>query len=226
MGAVPIKIADRIAWYQARQATWTSNAVALGLSAGEMTTMSGYITAAAAALSDQADAKNAAKASTLTLRDADRAMSQYGSDLIKQIRAMAGQVGGDSIYALALIPAPATPSPVPPPGTPEGFKATINPTGTLKLSWKCANPPGSSGTTYQVFRKVGTATNFTFVGASGTRSFEDATLPTPLASVTYQIVALRSTSLGEPAQFTVNFGGAGSVTSVTVVEPGPKLLAA
>src|SRR5437667_12422267 len=99
MGVVPNKLADRIAWYQARQSTWTTNAVALGMTSGEMTTMSGYITAAVAALTAQTNAQNAAKATTTTLHDAGRILSAYGSDLVKQIRAKAGQTGGDSIYA-------------------------------------------------------------------------------------------------------------------------------
>jgi hypothetical protein len=225
MGVVPNTVSDRIAWYQARQTTWTSNSVALGMSAGEMTTMSGYITAAAAALTAQTVAKNAAKAATLILRDADRIMARYGSDLIKQIRAKAGQVGGDSVYALALVPPPAIPSPVPAPGTPTDFVATLNQDGSLNLNWKCANPIGSGGTTYQVFRKIGTATTFSFIGASGTKSLTDATLPSPIAAVTYQIMAVRSTAMGMPAQFLVNFGGGGSLTTMAIVENAPKLAA-
>src|SRR5689334_22701302 len=126
MGVVPTKLSDRIAWFAARQSAWTSNAVALGLTAGEMTTMSGFITSASSALTDQTEAQNAAKSSTVTLHDADQIMSQYGSNLIKQIRARAGQVG-DSIYALAMIPPPATPTPVGNPGTPYQLVVTLNP---------------------------------------------------------------------------------------------------
>jgi hypothetical protein len=85
--------------------------------------------------------------------------------------------------------------------------------------------PGSQGTTYQIFRKTGSATTFSFIGASGTKSLIDATLPSPLASVTYQIMAVRSTAMGTPAQFLVNFGGGGSLTTMTVSETAPKLAA-
>jgi hypothetical protein len=66
------------------------------------------------------------------------------------------------------------------------------------------------------------------VGATGTKSFIDATVPAGVAAVTYQVVACRSTSIGVAAQFTVNFGvGGGGEMMASVVGAGgaPKLAA-
>ena len=73
--------------------------------------------------------------------------------------------------------------------------------GSVKLIWKCANPTGSTGTIYQVYRKLGTAADFQFVGGVGIKEFQDTTIPAGTMGVVYQITAVRSTSIGEPAQF-------------------------
>ena len=49
--------------------------------------------------------------------------------------------------------------------------------GALIMKWKCANPAGSSGTVYQVFRRIGGTGEFTYLGGCGTKEFIDATIP-------------------------------------------------
>jgi hypothetical protein len=154
-----------------------------------------------------------------------RDLQNAGSDIIKQIRAKAA-VDGDNVYVLAQIPAPALPSPVPPPGTPTDFIVTLNPDGSLKLRWKCANPAGSMGTMYQVSRRIGSGGPLVQIGGSGVKSFLDATVPAGTPAVTYQITAARSTALGVAAQFVVNFGvGGGGEMTASVVQGSPKLAA-
>ncbi|MBM4108026.1 MAG: hypothetical protein FJ255_04340 [Phycisphaerae bacterium] len=132
-------------------------------------------------------------------------------------------------YVLAQIPPPATPGVTPPPGTPFAFTVGLLQNGALELKWKCANPSGTQGTIYEVKRSIGgpPAGALTFVGATGVKSFTDETLPSGSAPVTYQITAVRSTSRGSPAQFTVNFGiGGPGLTIASVVEGGPVKMAA
>ncbi len=50
---------------------------------------------------------------------------------------------------------------------------------------------------------------FAVIGVSGIRRFVDDTLPSGAASVTYEIVAIRSTTRGIAGRFTVNFGVSG-----------------
>lgn len=226
MSVVPKEIVARIQFYEDHESPWLINATGIGTTAAEITALTTKISAARAAYDAQQAAKNAAKDATLALRLAVAAMSNAGSDVIKKIRAKAA-TDGDNVYVLASIPAPAAPSPVPPPGTPSDFVVTLNPVGSLKLRWKCANPAGSVGTVYQLARRIGASGAFTAVGVSGTRSFEDATVPAGSASVTYQITAVRSTSVGVAAQFTVNFGigGGGEMTASVVEAFAPKLAA-
>jgi hypothetical protein len=227
MSVVPKNLAERIAWYQARQTAWTTNAVAVGLSAGEMTTMSGYITSAVTALTDQVNARNLAKAKTVTLHDTEGVMARYGSDLVAKIRAKAGQVGGDSVYALALIPPPATPTPVGAPGTPYQLTVALKPSGAVELKWKCDNPVGAQGTFYQIGRKAAGAAEFAYLGGTGERKFVDATLPAGSASVVYSIQAMRSTAMGDEAEFIVNFGvSSGGIATATVTDLTPVRRAA
>ena len=116
------------------------------------------------------------------------------------------------------------PEPVGPPGTPTSFKVELLADGSVKFKWKCANPPGATGTQYQVWRRIGTAGAFTFLGGTGMKQFTDPTIPAGSSQVTYQIQATRSTAIGPWAQFNVNFGtsstGAMTATVVqTAVEP-------
>ena len=114
---------------------------------------------------------------------------------------------------------------------PNTLKVTLNPDGSLVLKWACANPVGSSGTIYQVYRRTGAAGAFAPVGASGKKEFVDATVPAGVASVTYRIQAIRSTQAGTANDFTVNFGvgGGGEMTATLAAEQGgpsaPKIAA-
>lgn len=225
MSVVPKEVAAKIQFFEDHNAPWSSNAAAIGVSPTEVTSLATKVAAARAAYDAQQAAQLAAKDATLNLRLAVEAMGLAGSAIIKKVRAKA-QTDGLGVYALASLPAPATPTPVGPPGTPTDFTAALNPDGTLKLRWTCANPAGAQGTIYQVSRRTGgtgPGSSFTPIGGTGLRSFTDPTVPAGVAAVTYQVVAVRSTSMGMPAQFTVNFGVGGDGVTPTVV--GPKLAA-
>jgi hypothetical protein len=152
-------------------------------------------------------------------------MATAGANIIKQIRAKAA-TAGDSVYALAQIPAPATPTPRPAPGTPSNFTVDLNGNGALHLAWKCGNPAGSSGTLYQVWRKTAADADFVYLGGSGTRDFIDDTLPAGSMQVTYQIQGVRSTAVGPWAQFNVNFGVSSGGTITATIEETPTKKAA
>jgi hypothetical protein len=225
MAIVPQTNEGKINFFQSKNDPWSTNAVAIGTSAAAVTALATKVTTAQAKLAAQVAAQEAARSATAEFNAAVRDMAVAGSDIIKQIRAKAA-TDGDSVYILAQIPAPATPSPVPAPGTPTDFSATLNPDGSLSLKWKCPNPARSTGTIYQISRRSGATAAFVAVGGSGARTFIDAGVPAGVASVTYQIVAVRSTAIGVAAQFIVNFGtGAGGETMASVVESAPKLAA-
>jgi len=216
----------RVEFFETREADWQTSATLIGTTSAAVTALTAKVTAAREAFNAQQLAFAQAKAATQAFRDAERAMTLAGTEIIKQVKAKAA-TGGNAVYTLALLPVPATPAPLPPPGTPSDFTAALNPDGSLKLRWKCANPAGSGGTIYQVSRKVGTGAGgaFAVIGGSGTKTFVDATCPAGVPAVTYQVVAVRSTASGTPAQFLVNFGVAPGGEAVAAVAASPKLAA-
>ena len=139
-----------------------------------------------------------------------------GADMIQTIKTFAQTTNNPNVYVLAQVPPPAAGGVTPPPGTPFNFTVGLLQNGSLELKWKCSNPSGTVGTIYEVKRSIGSGA-FTFVGATGVKTFTDDSLPAGATPCTYQVTAVRSTARGNPAQFTVNFGiGVGlTIASVT-----------
>ncbi|XVJ58669.1 MAG: hypothetical protein HEQ23_04410 [Tepidisphaera sp.] len=216
MGIVPTTRLGKIEFYEAHIAPWTSNAAAVGLLPATVTALATATTQARAAFNAAEAARQAAKTATQNFYDKVRAMHNgpgAGQDMIDTIRLYAETKNDPNVYTLAQIPPPATPGTTPPPGTPYEFAVGLLQNGAVELKWKCNNPSGTSGTIYEVMRKTGSG-GFVFVGGTGVRVFVDETIPAGSAPVTYQITAVRSTTRGNPAQFTVNFGIGGPTLTV------------
>ncbi|MBC7782473.1 MAG: hypothetical protein H7144_01430 [Burkholderiales bacterium] len=224
MSVMPIDKIGKIEFCENHTAPWTTNAVAIGTSSATVTDLTTKTTAARTAFNAQQAAQNAAKAATNTYNLAVRAMATAAQDIIEQVRIKAS-TAGDSVYSLAQIPAPATPTPMGPLGTPRDFTCTLDQTGALQLKWKCTNPRNASGVLYQIWRRIGSTGEFTYIGGVGEKSYTDLAVPAPISQVQYQIQAARSTSVGPWALFIVNFG-AGSNETASVVEGTPAKLAA
>lgn len=223
MSTVPSKLVEKIEFYENHNAPWTANATAIGTTTTEVGALLTKTTAARTAYNAQQTAQNAAKAATVTLHTAVDAMDTAGTDIIQKVKAKAA-TDGNSVYALAELPPPAVPGPVPAPGTPSNFVVTIQEDGSLILTWKCPNPAGGTGTIYQVARQIGGAGDFVILGATGSRKFIDDTLPSNSAPITYRVTAVRSTVAGAPAQFTVSFGTSGGTMTASIVN-APRMAA-
>jgi hypothetical protein len=217
---VPRERLARIGWYETRDPVWSANATALGTTTVEVGALATKVAAARTAYDAQQLARAQAKAATTAYYNAVTAMSEAGVDVIQKIKAKAA-VDGDSVYVLALIPPPAAPQPIGPPGMPTDFTAALDPSGTLNLAWRCVNPAGAGGTIYQVARQIGSAGGgggeMQIIGATGQRKFADPTVPAGTAQVTYRIQALRSTVAGTANEFTVKFGVSGGAMTARVV---------
>lgn len=223
-GLIPNSRLGKVQFYEDHLPPWLTNTEAIGLTAEAMAEFGGRVTAARAAYDAQQAAINAARAATAAFHEAVRHMHGDpggGSDLIRTIRAHAEMTGDANVYTLAQIPPPAPPGKTPPPGTPTDLRVSLLQGGALRLAWKCKNPAGTSGTVYEVMRRVGAGGQMQYVGSVGTKSFLDETLPAGSAGVVYQITAVRSTRRGDPAQFLVSFGVGGASATVTAVTPGP-----
>ena len=218
MSIVPQPKLERLAFYEEHVQPWTSSATSIGLNSTLMTAFTPKVTAARAALTAQLAAKAAAKAATEAFDNAMRTLhdsSGGGAELVRLIKNFAESKNDPNVYVLAQIPAPTPPSAVPPPGTPDTFRAEILPVGSVVLSWKCQNPPGSVGTVYEIQRQLPGQNGFAVLAVVGERSFTDETIPAGSSPVNYRVTAARSTTRGTTAEFTVRFGG-GSASVVNV----------
>lgn len=225
MALIPHKKIEKVSFFSSRITTWTTNATAIGTTSGAVTSLGTLVTSAQAAIAAQEAAENDAKAKTSAANSAVDAVVKAGGDIISAIRTKGRTVGGTSVYDLAQIPPPATPATKPPPGTPSALKTTLNPNGSLSLKFKCANPVGTQGTIYHVYRSLtGEPGTYEYLGGGGTKEFTDATCPAGVPMVYYSIQAVRSTAFGETSEFVVKFGSAAGPGTAKVYS-SPKLAA-
>ncbi|HMN41925.1 MAG TPA: hypothetical protein PKE29_13860 [Phycisphaerales bacterium] len=227
MPIVPTTYLGKIEFYEAHIPVWTAAPAAIGLVAADCTLLDARIKAAREAYTLQQAALDAAKSATEKMHLAVKAMHALGSADIAKIKAFADATNNPGVYPAANLPAPATPTPVGPPGTPSDFIVTLMQSGAVNLRWKCANPTGGGGTNYKIQRRVGGG-GFALMGITGVRTFTDETIPAGASGVVYQITAFRSTTSGMPAQFNVNFGvgGDGTVFATVTEVTTPMKMAA
>ena len=166
--SLPKKTGERIEYVEQHITPFTTNTVAIGLVSGDVTDLNAKATAAAPALTLRDSLWQQAEAATTDLNTKVDVMSVAWASCTNKIKGKALAVGGTSVYTLAEIPAPATPSPVGAPGTPTDFVATVlQGSGDVDLAWKCAQPAGASGTTYQVYRRYMPGEEWEYLGTSG-----------------------------------------------------------
>jgi hypothetical protein len=226
MPVIPDDRVGKITFCENHTTPWQAAATEIGTTTAAVTDLITKTTAARSAYNAQQAAQQTAKAATLTFNQAVDDMAAAAQAIIGQIRVKAA-TAGDSVYATAEIPAPATPSPIGPLGKPSDFTVELDQTGALNLKWKCSNPVGASGTVYQIWRRIGATGEFAYLGGVGGKKYTDLDVPPGSAQVQYQIQAVRSTSVGPFALFIVNFGsGASGVAEATVTEAAPARLAA
>lgn len=226
MGIEPRKVADRITFWTDHIPPFTTNAVAIGTTVLAVDDLETKTEAAATALSARNTARQALKSANANLRTAVSAMSSAGMGIVENVRSKA-RTGGDAIYDLAQIPVPATPEHKGEPGTPTDYKLELFPDGTLLTKWKCANPQGTQGTMYQVYRSIGASDDYEYLGGTGKKEFYDDTIPAGATRINYKIQGVRSTSIGMAGMFTVNFGtnASGGTTATLAEMPAAKLAA-
>ncbi len=223
MSLYPNTKTGKVAFFNSKVAPWTTNATAIGTTTTAVTDLQTKVTAAQDKLAAQVAAVQAAKTATMAADNAVAAVCVAGGDIIKSIRTKAA-TAGVGVYELAEIPNPATPTPVGTLGLPTNLKVELGQDGALTLKWKCANPR-ATGTIYQIWRRLDSETEFSYVGGAGGKTFVDATVPAGSTSIMYKMQAVRSTAAGPWATFTVLFGtGAGGGMTASL-ETTPKLAA-
>jgi hypothetical protein len=176
MSLVPSKATEKVAFFESRESDWSSNAVAIGTTAGAVTSLTTKVTTAKAKLLGVVTAKANLKTAVAEAQSAVRDMGQAGADIIRQIRTKAA-IDGDGVYVLADIPAPATPSPVAPAGHADRLQGRAQRRRVAQAVVEVPEPFGVVGTTYQIARKTGAVGAFVPLTTVGTRSFTDTTVP-------------------------------------------------
>lgn len=241
MAVIPDKIQDQIQFCEDHLPAWSNTPARIGLTEAQISELQGLTESARAAFEQAQLRRQAAKAATTELRAAVASMRTAAADLVRQIKAFAAlQSEPASIYALAQIPEPAAPTPLPPPGVPTDFVVTLEPTGAVTLSWTATDASASSGAFFNVFRRLPGQGGFSPIGgASGSTaerrrmSFTDTTAPTAAAAagIQYVVRGQRGTAQGSPSPaVTVQFGtdSSGSATGLqfSVTPSGQVRLAA
>lgn len=224
MSIVPSTNDGSITFFENRLPGWETNYAEIGLLVGDVSALEALTNTARAALTAQELAQNAAKAATQNVTLAVRAMKALGAINIQKIKTYADATNNPGVYPIAELPDPASPSTMGPPGLCTNLAVTLQPGGALVLKWKCINPIGASGTSYEVARAIGGSSTFTIIGTGGgNKTFIDDTLPSSSSPVTYRITGVRSTVRGTFNEFVVKFGVAGgggfAVQSVNQVTP-------
>lgn len=215
-------------WCEAHQPIWEASAAAIGLVSAQTTLFKNNTIAMRAKVTAQTTARLAAKAATEAVVDSESVLRSTASDLVRAIRSFAENNNNPNVYTIAQIPPPQAASPVPPPGQPTDFKVELNPSGSITIKWKAKHPEGSDRVVYFVQRKLAAEANFSLLGGTGDKFYEDASFPAGIDGATYIVTAQRGQVSGPPSQqLTVTFGAAGGggfrIANVTA---GPDTLAA
>jgi hypothetical protein len=190
---------DSISFYEQRAPVWVANAAALNISE----TAAANLLALTGAARDAYNAAQIAQQASLGATAAQDAsigdMRSLGGDLIKGIRLTAEMNGDPALFALALLPTPKDPEPIPavPAST---LSWTLLTSGDLDLKW---NGNLSSGTTYIVERSLipidGPPTAFEPIGFVGALTFTDKTVPPGTAMAIYQIKGQKGGKYTDPS---------------------------
>lgn len=175
----------------------------------------------------QDSAREAAKSATTAASLKFGELRRSVADLVRIIKTFAQTTGNDNVYVLAQVPPPQNPSTVPPPAKPTDLRIALDPsTGAPTITWKAANPRGSSGTSYIIRRRTAATGAFDFIGVTGTKKFIDNTFFAGPDSVQYTVQGQRSDSSGPVSDILIiNFGrvsGGGFSVSTIANDTGER----
>lgn len=215
MSILPRTIQELVNFGNDHYPGWVTNATGIGLSAPAALAFKNAAIDLTAKFTAVAAARTALRNAVMLQNDSVAVFREIAGEDLRIIKAFAeSQPVPATVYTLANIPAPAIPSPLPPPGQPNMITATLDGTGSITLKWKCANPVGGGAVAYILERRLATTgpnAVFDFIGIGGAgRTFTDETIPAGSTYVEYRITAQRGAVRGTPSiPFPVTFGGVG-----------------
>lgn len=225
MSILPDSKVALLQWTTDHLEAWTSPA-AIGLTAGQLTQLQAVYDEAVKDVNAASLAREASRAATLAQNGAIADLRAQLAAMIRSIKTFADASNNpSSIYSLALIPFPSPPQSLPAPGVASEVLVTLNPGGSITLSWSGENSAASEGAVYTIARKLPGAANYTLVGVSPgstTQSrrmaYTDPAVPTSAATqgVSYIITGQRGQQIGQSTTaIIVQFGIGGAGATVT-----------
>lgn len=214
---IPQSNAESILWVASHLPAWQADPTAIGLSAQDVTDLAAALGTATSNQSSWNTIKDEARSASALYRSSTRDMRSLAATQVATIRAFAkASADPQTVYSTADIPAPASPTPAPAPGTPFDFKATLNPSGELAFTFKCANAKGLQ-VTYKIERQEDGGQNpFVFLTNAKERSFSDASFTPGTTTLVYRITAQTTTKDGVSGLFLVRLGAGNQATVMSV----------
>ncbi|MGH7132728.1 MAG: hypothetical protein ACREJO_12355 [Phycisphaerales bacterium] len=206
---IPSRDSDFVVWAQQHAPVFTAAAAAVGLTAPQALAFAGAATSVQQSFATVEAARAALQGAQDAWAIARLNSRRTAGDTIRFIKAFAENAKDPgAVYALASIPAPNAPSPIGPPAAATTLHATLDvATGTLTIRWKATQPKGMSGVVYQVQRAIGSSSNFTQVGLTGSKNFEDFEIPSGASRVQYRVIAQRGSQQSQTSPvLDVRFG--------------------
>lgn len=225
MSILPDKKAELLQWTTDHLEAWTTP-TSIGLTAGQITALTAVYDQAVKDVNAASLAREASRAATTTQNGSVADLRSQLAAIIRSIKTFADASNNPpAVYGLAQIPLPSPPQPLPAPGVASEVLVTLNPGGSITLSWSGEFSAASDGAVYTIARKLPGATTYTLVGVapgSTTQSrrmtFTDPTVPTSAAAqgVSYIITGQRGQQIGASSTaITVQFGTGGAGATVT-----------
>ncbi|MEQ9094752.1 MAG: hypothetical protein RIE32_00650 [Phycisphaerales bacterium] len=224
MPTVPEKLPEAIDWVGVHAPVWTVAEATIGLEAGQLANLTALHAQADALKAEYEALKAQCEAKGAEYRRTARTMRSTASGMVVQIRGFARTTPDPkAVFAAARLPEPATRTPAPPPGTPTAFRVELLESGTLRFTFDCEHPEAVSAVTYKVLRQEGPDGPYQFLLNAKKRRFEDGSFSGSSGMVTYLVTAQTSTQDGNPAYFTVRFGGGERASIIAQGTAGERL---
>ena len=195
-------------WCQAHITIFESKWQDIGITQAQAAEFKAATEDAGAKLTALNMAKDAARGATEAAGMTFSELRKVAAAVVRSIRTFAENTNDDGVYVIAGIEGPQPDQPAAPPNQPTDLRVALTPTtGTLELSWKCVNPPHTTGTSYIIRRRVPPATAFDFIGVTGEKKAVDTSFIAGPDTVQYTVQGYRSGIAGPVSSIlTVNFG--------------------
>ena len=197
-----------LSFFEAHVALWANDPTGIGLTAEQVTALSGQTVASRSAHTVAVAARETSKGATTALQNELTQLRDMGGPMINAIRAFAeGSDDPGAVYAAAQIPPPAAPSPAPAPDAPTNITTTVYTTGAVELKWKVKQPRRGAEIFTVIFRQLNKTGPYTEYASTGEKTFVDTNIPPGATAVSYVLRARRGDQVSVPSDTVVQHLG-------------------